>query len=128
MPWDAQRDPQPHHLLQGSPDLPWQSLSQDGVFPASSTPGVQRGPLQSTDKLLGTSLWHSTHQEPLHPQIALGHTLSTVSHHHTEACAPARPLIWSYFLAHPSPAGGVDEINLEHVLSAGDRSFREMEP
>lgn len=70
----------------------------DSVFLDSSPPGVQRGPLQSTDRFLGASLWHSTHQDALLPQSTrdlaaytlcglnpLSEPLDAVSHPHTEA-------------------------------------------
>ena len=70
----------------------------DSVFLDSSTPGVQRDSLQSTDRFLGASLWHSTHQDALLPQSTLdlaaytlcglnplSELLDAVSHPHTEA-------------------------------------------
>lgn len=65
----------------------------DSVFLDSSTPGVQRGPLQSTDRFLGASLWHSTHPQSMLDLAAytlcglnpLSEPLDAVSHPHTEA-------------------------------------------
>lgn len=90
------------------------------------------GPLQSTDKFLGASLWHSTHQEPITLRVPLGlqhYVASTLCQNHwrllatitLRQCAP-RKCIFSYEthdlkllscpVPHPSPISRGDEINL----------------
>lgn len=114
--------------------LPWQATLLDSVFLDSLTPGVQRGPLQSTDRFLGASLWHSTHQDPLHPQstLSLWHThcvASTLCQNHwmqlatitLRQCAPKK-CTFSYETSdlkllscpvpHSSPVSEGDELNL----------------